>query len=283
MSSVSSPGIFHDLFTPLAEAQTAPRKDYLDHVADYADTTSGAWDVFRFIENPLSYVKFLPNIPVNYSLLLEKVRSVASSLGMGLCIPKILSDCNNLRRSFTNLLGTQDLPYSDPLRTRKVAQAAKKTFTDTVDLTNDVSLAALLIDNGKVFIFEASYLRIFDGVYNLTSVISDGVELITECFKLNHYHSPEMHPRNQAEAAKLGERKTLSWIVIAKDVASIGGAAIALVGIVFGIATQSLAIVSIVALVLGTVWLTTKLAAYFYNKIVVEAPASLPNRLIVNV
>ncbi len=283
MSSVSSPRIFHDLFTPLPDAQTAPQKDYLDHVADYADSSSGAWDVFRFIENGLAYVKFLPTLPENYLEALKKVKDVASAAGMGLCIPKIISDCNNLRRSFSNLLATQDLPYSDPLRTRIIAHAVKKTFTDSVDLTNDVSLAALFIDNAKVFIFEASHLRIFDGVYNLTSVISDGVELITECFKLNNYQSPEMHPRNQAEATKLSERKTLSWMVIAKDVSSIAGSVIALVGIVFGIATQSLAIVSIAALVLGTVWLTTKLAAYFYNKIIVEAPASIPNRLMANV
>jgi hypothetical protein len=282
MSPVSnSSGIFHDLFTPPPETQATTRvKDHVDQIAEYADTAEGSWDVFRVVDHALSYVKMLPSLTPDWLSVVEKVKEVSSSVGIGLSIPKIIADCNALRRSLGDLFVVQDLPYSDPERTRKIAQAAKKSFLDTIGLTWTVSQAALFIDNAKIFLFETTHLRIIDGINNVTSVISDGAELITEYFKLQHYHSPEAQPRNPAQATKLEQRKQLSWMTIAKDVASIGGAAIALVGIVFGIATQSIPVIAGTFLVLSTVWLTMKLASYFYNKIVVEAPIEQPSRLI---
>ncbi len=280
MSTVSNSGIIRDLFTPLPETSVSRLKDPLDHVADYVDTSTGAWDIFRVIENSLAYVKRLPSLAPNALELVEKVKEVAGTMGIGLSIPKIISDFNTFRLGFTNLLATQDLPYSDPLRTRKIAQAAKTTFINSIDFTNTLVQAAQFVDGAKVYLFDAVQLRWLDGANNLTTAISDGSELITECFKLHNYNSPEVQPRNPAEAAKLAEKKTLSWMVVAKDVASVAGAAIALVGIVFGVATQSIAILSISILALSTVWLTMKLATYFYNKIVVEAPSGPASRLL---
>jgi hypothetical protein len=281
MTSATAPfGIFQDLFAPLPETQLAREKDPIDRISDYADSSEGTWDVFRVIDLALSYVKFLPSVPAKTLELVEKVKSVASMAGMGLSIPRIIVNCNTLRHSIADLLGVQDLPYNDPFRTRKIAHAIKKFFVDSVDLTSTVAQAALFVDSAKVFIFEASHLRIIDGVYNVTSAISDGVELITECFKLSHYHSSEAQPRNQEEVNKLEERKRLSWMVIVKDIASVAGAGIALVGIVFGIAAQSIFVVSGAVLALSTIWLTMKLATYFYNKIIVEAPTSAQTRYI---
>lgn len=279
--AINRPGIIDSLFTPLPETEAVTNdKDHFDHVADYADSTQGAWDLFRFIDYTFSYVKMLPSISPNWVEVIGKTQEVANTVGIGLSIPKIISDCNNLRHNISRLFIVQDLPYSDPLRSIKISHAVKKSFLDLVDFTNTLSQAALFADNAKAFIFEASYLRIIDGVYNVTSVISDGSELITECFKLKHFHSPEAQPRNQAESTKLEERKKLSWMTIAKDIASIGGAAIALIGIVFEITTQGMALLSGAALLLSSVWLTMKIASYFYNKIVVGAPIESRNWLI---
>jgi hypothetical protein len=269
--------VFRDLFTPLPETQAATtrKKDHLDHIADYADSAPGAWDVFRVIDHIFSYIKMVPSLSPSWLEVVGKVKNIASSVGIGLSVPKIITDCNTLRRSLSHALAVQDLPYSDPLRIRKIAQACKKSFIDTVDLTFTFSQAALFVASAKIFIFEARHLRIIDGVGNVTSTISDGAELITEYFKLQHYHSSEAQ-----QLAKLEERKRLSWMIIVKDVASIGGAAIALVGIVFGFAIQSTVWISAAVLVLSTVWLTMKLATYFYNKIIVEAPVVQPNRLM---
>ncbi len=272
MSISNSNGILHDLFTPLPETQTASQKDPLDHAADYADSTTGAWDVFRVFENVLSYVKMLPSLAPNWASVVEKVKSVAGAAGIGLSIPKLVVECNKLRHSISHLFSVQDLPYSDPLRDRKIAHAAKKTFLDSIDLTWTLSQAALFLDSAKIFIFETAQLRLLDCVSNVTSVIADGADLIAECFKLQHYDSPDAQPRNAAESVKLEQKKTLSWMNIAKDVASVGGAAIVLLGIVFGIAVQSIPIVSGAVMISGTLWLGLKLAGYFYSKIVVEAP-----------
>jgi hypothetical protein len=276
MPTVSNP--IQDLFTPIPENPVSRTKDHLDHVADYVDTSTGAWDIFRVIEHSLAYVKRLPSLDSGVMDLVEKVKGVAGSMGIGLSIPKIISDFNTLRRGLTNLFATQDLPYSDPLRTRKIAQVAKTSFINSIDFTNTLVQAAQFVDAAKVYLFDAVQLKWLDGANNLTSAISDGSELITECFKIHNYNSPEVQPRNPAEAAKLAEKRTLSWMIVAKDVASIAGSALALLGIVFGVATQSIAIVSISALALSTVWLTMKLATYFYNKIVVEAPSGPASR-----
>ena len=213
-------------------------------------------------------------IPSQLLDIITKVDSVANTAGIGLSIPKILFDGNTLRHSFIKLLGVQDLPYSDPLRDRKIAQAAKKSFIDAINLTGTLSQAALFLDNAKISrVLDAAKTRLVNGIFNGASVISDGADLITECFKLQYFRSPEAQPRNTAESAKLEEKKWLSWMNVVKDVASIAGAALALVGIVFGIVTQSVPII-VAGLVLNTVWLTMKLATYFYNKIIVEAPIS---------
>ncbi len=268
----TSSGIFHDLFAPLPETRAEQRKDALDHVADYTQSSSGAWDVFRVGNHLFSAVELYLTPSHRFGDLVGRVKEVFNTAGIGLSIPQIFSDLNSLRRSITNLFTVQDLPYSDPLRTRKIAQAAKTSFVDSMNLTNTAAQIALFVDNAKIYVFEAAQLRVIDGVYNVTSAISDGAELIGEYFKLKQYHSPESQPRNQAEAAKLQEKKTLAWLTIAKDVASIALAAIAIAVIAFGVATSSVVIVSTAVLGISAFWLTMRLTAYFYNKVIVETP-----------
>ncbi len=268
----TAPGIFSHLFNPLPSTQEAPPKDAFDHVADYADTAQGAWDIFRFGNHVASFLEI--HFPPTHHLnaLVGKVKEVFNTAGIALSIPQIFSDLNNIRRSITNFFSVQDLPYSDPHRTSKIAQAAKKGFLDMTVLTNSVTQAALFLDNAKVFLFETLHLKVIDGVYNLTSAVLDGAELVGEYFKLKHYHSPEAQPRNTLEASKLEEKKRLSWMNIAKDVASIALATITLSGIVFGITASAMATFSTAILCLSAFWLTMKLTSYFYNKAVVAAP-----------
>jgi len=269
---VVSSGFFHDLFAPLPESREERVRDPFDHIGDYVDTASGAWDVMRFGNLIWSVIEqsASPSHPLGgYA---GKAKEIFNTAGIGLSIPQILSDLNNLRRSISDFFIVQGLPYNDPLRTAKITQAAKKSFLDSVYLTNTVSQIALFLDNAKLLAFEASHLNILDGVYNITSMIGDGAELAGEYFKLKHYHSPEAQPRNPTEAAKLEERKTLSWITIAKDVSSIASSVIGMGLIVFGVATASLPVVSVGLLTLSAFWLATKLTAYFYKKVIVEAP-----------
>lgn len=279
-SAVTSPmntsGILHNLFAPLPDTRVEQRKDVFDHVANYADTANGAWDVFRIGNHIFAALEMCLSPAHHLNGAVGKVKEVFNTAGIGLSIPQLFTDVNNLRRSVKNLFVVPDLPFSDPLRSAKVAQAAKKSFLDSLTLTNTLAQIILFIDNAKIYALKAAHLAAVDGVYNLTSGITDSAEGIGEYFKLKQYHSPESQPRNALEAAKLKEKKTLAWITIAKDVASVALAAIALGTLYFGVAASSVALISFTTLTLSAFWLGTKLTAYFYNKIVVEAPPPAP-------
>ena len=275
-TAAPSPGILSHLFAPIPTAQESRPKDVLDHVAEYTDTAQGAWDVFRFGNHVASFLELHLAPTHSLNALVSKVKEVFNGAGIALSIPQIISDLNAMRRSFSHFYTVQDLPYSDPHRTSKIAQAAKKGFLDTMVLTNSLTQAALFLENAKVFVYEAVHVKIIDGIYNLTSGILDSAELVGEYFKLKQYHGPESQPRNATEAAKLEEKKTLAWLTIAKDVASIALATIPIGAIAFGVTASTLAACSTAILSLSAFWLTMKLSSYFYNKVVVEGTGPEP-------
>jgi hypothetical protein len=229
--------------------------------------------VFRVGNHVFSAIKLYAH---KFGDVIGRVSELFDAAGIGLSIPQVFSDANTLRHSITSLSRAQGLPYSDSSRAIKVAQATKKSFLDSMTLTNTLAQIALFVENTKVFLFKAVHLRVIEGIYNATSIITDGAELIGECFKLKQYHSPEAQPRDPAGVAKLNEKKTLAWITIAKDVASVALGGIALVTIAFGVATSSMTLLSTALLGVSAFWLTMKLTGYFYNKVIVEAPISSP-------
>jgi hypothetical protein len=262
--STTFQSVFRDVFTPLPGTkteETEQRKDPFDHIAEYADTTAGSWDLFRIGNHVFSVIE-LCLTPAHH--IAGKLKEVFNTAGIGLSFPQLLSDVNALRRSVAHLFTVQDLPYNDPLRNLKIVQAVKKGFIDSMTLTNTMAQIALFVDNVKVFLFDAAHLRFIDGVYNVTSLITDGAELIGEYFKLKRYHAPEVQPRHLSEVGKLDEKKTLSWILIAKNVSSIALAVIAIGSIAFGV-PASIFIISIPTLGISAFWLTMKLAGQFYN------------------
>jgi hypothetical protein len=270
----SSTGFFSALFTPLPESYDGGRKDFFDHVGDYAGTSEGSWDLFRIGNHIFTVIEMYLTPAHRLGELIGKVKEVFNTVGIALGIPKCFSSLNALRHSITNLFTVQDLPYSDPLRTSRIAQAAKKSFLDSIILTNAVSQTALFLENVKIFIFDAAHLRIIGGINNVTSAIEDGMELIGEYFKLKTYHSAEAQPRTASEAAKLEQKKTLSWITIAKDVSSVALAAIAVGVLASGTIAQGVAAIPATILSLSAFWLTMKLIACFYQRAVVDAPVT---------
>ncbi len=272
--SISSRGILYHLFTPLPQIRSERNKGVFDHIADYVGTSSGVLDVFRVGNHLFSVIEMSLSPSHKFISVAEKAKQIFNTAGIGLSIPQIFSDIHSLCKSFTHLFAVQDLPYNDFLRTSKIGQAIKETFLDSIHLTNTVAQIILFVENVKLFLFEASHLHFLNGIYNLTSIIEDGVELVGEYFKLQYYHSPEAKPRNGAETAKLEEKKVLSWIMIAKNVSSIALSVILSYGMMIStVAAGSITVIPIVLLSLSTFWLTTKLVGYFYEKIIVETPA----------
>jgi hypothetical protein len=264
-----------DLFVPLPDTGASEEKDPLDHLADFASSSTGAWDIFRVGEHLFKVVQLNLSPTHGFANVAERVVTLFNTAGIGLSIPQFFADVNALRHSALQFFAVQNLPYNDPLRGRKIAQAAKLGFLDSMNLTNTVAQIALFLDAAKVFLIDTVPLQITDGVYNLTSFITDGAELVGECFKLENYHSPAGAPRTPSEAAKLEQKKILSFITIAKDVASIALAVIALGSLALGVTVAG--IPNATAIIFGTsaFWLTMKLAGYFYDKIVVEAPVTV--------
>ena len=272
---IASSNFFADLFTPLPSSATEQKKankDILDHVADYTETTSGAWDVFRVGNHVFSAIELIMSPLNKFAGVVNKTKDIFNSAGFGLSIPQLFSDSNSLRHSATDLMKAHNLPSSDPLKNKKITLAAKKSFLDTMNLTGTVAQISLFLDHAKIFIFDAMPLKILDGVLNLTGVITDGAEFIGECFKLKHYASPEAQPRSTAESTKLQQKKALALLVIAKNVASIALGVISIGVIILGIATTTFSAFSVTILGISAFWLTMKLASYFYNKVIVESP-----------
>lgn len=269
----TSGGFFHDMFAPLPETESDGQNDIFDHVSDYTKTAEGAWDLFRVGNHVFSVIEMYLNPAHHLRNLVGRIKDVFNTVGIGLSIPQVVSNLNALRRSICNLFTVQDLPYSDPLRAGRVAQAAKKSFIDSVRLTNALSQIPIFLENAKVFVFDALHLRLADGIFNLTSVIEDGFELVGEYFRLKQFHSPESQPRNPSEATKLEEKKTLSWITIAKNVSSIALSAIGIGALASGAIASGVAAFPASVLALSAFWLTAKLTAHFYNRVVVEVPA----------
>lgn len=280
-NAVTRSNFLDNLFAPIPGNHPPVQrgKDYIDHIADYSDTSSGAWDFFRIVSQIFSYVKLMPSLSHGGRDLIGRVNNVIDTAGVGLSLPQLVSDANTLRHSFSQFISARQLPVEDPWRDRKVAQAAKKSFLDSMNLTNTFTQAAMFIDQVNIFKFNNLHLNLLNGIYNITSIISDGAEGIGEAFKLNHYFSPLAEPRNETERAHLDEKKCLSWMTIAKDVASVAGSSLAMVALVFGLATEGITFIALGILVTGTVWLTMKLVCYFYDKIVIGAHTAHPRPL----
>ncbi len=270
--STTSNGLFYDLFAPIPQTTADRKKDHLDHVAEYTASSSGAWDLFRVGNHIFSALEIYLNPSHHLSGLASKAREVFNSAGIALSIPQFFSDLNSLRKSITNLWTVQDLPYSDPLRARKIAQAAKQGFMDTNNLTWTGSQITLFLEGAKVITLKAAELSLVDTVNNVTGAIGDTDELLGEYYKLKQYHSPGAQPRNQAEASKLEEKKMLAWINIAKDAASLAAAAITAGIALYWLATGAVITFPVSLLALSSIWLTMKITSYFYNAVVVEAP-----------
>lgn len=247
-----------------------PQKDAYDHVVDYTDSTAGAWDLFYVIDHALCYARMLPSLSSEQNRLIGRVSEVISTIGLALSMPQLISDCNKMRNSFVSLCEAQNAPSADPMRQRKVVLTFKDAFLNALTLANTLTYIPSFLDHLRVRLFDPAHLRFVEGFYNVTSIILDGVDLVGEGYKLNEYYSMRPDGRSQPEKELLEEKKCLSWMYVATDVASVALSAIALGALVFGIAVEGLGVIAVGVLVLSSIWLTMKIVSYFYSQIVVD-------------
>ncbi len=274
--TATSTSFFHNFFAPLPENTAEKSKGALDHVSEYVESTEGAWDTFRLGNHFFSFFEQGLDPSHRFVELFGKMKDLFDSAGAALSIPVFISCANSLRRSTIQLFHVHDLPYNDPARDQKLAQATKKSFVDSMSLTFIVAQGALFFEGVKILLLTAAQLSFVNVVYNVSGAAGDTVELGEQYYKLQHYNSPEAQPQNQIEATKLEEKKTLAWLTIAKDVASIALSVIALNPLMAELIGFSFiympAFAPATVLAISAFWLAMKISSYFYKVAVVEAP-----------
>ncbi len=256
-----------DLFAPIQTASTPSRpKSVIDHVKDYVGSTSGAWDFFRALDYAISPWKFTNLLSESSLEQVHRISGVVGTAGASLCMPTLVTDAIGLKRSVDDLTHIHQCPTSDPERSKKIAQAYKKTVINGADLGYTFCQSSRFLNEANVIALGSS-LPVFSGVQQVCGIVSDGNELIEESYKLHNYQADSSASTDQ-EKSLMAAKKNLSWLKIAKDIPSIAMSALALVGIFFASVASS-PVVPIIFLSLSVSWLTFKVSSYFYENIVV--------------
>ncbi|MBI3237068.1 MAG: hypothetical protein HYZ48_05160 [Chlamydiales bacterium] len=252
---------FSDIFAPLPAGlepfQAAGGRDGFARTADYFSTTQGAWDFFRICDQILECAKKIPCLSASSLASLSKTSKVVNLSGISLSMPLLISGINTFRKDIATFAASRHLPQGDPLRDRRITQAGRDALLSGINLGNTTSQAALFAHQANLINLGRAVPGI-DTLYQGSSIVLDGAELIQESYKLSTY------VRGDAD------RKRLSCMVIAKDVASIGTAVLALVGIFFSLTVTAAAVVAWATFFLSAVWLASKIASHFYGQIVQE-------------
>jgi hypothetical protein len=236
-------------------------------VKAYVSSTSGAWDLFRAIDYTVSPLKFATSLSQEKRDYVHKVSSVMGASGIALSVPTAISDVISLKNSITDITKAKDTPNSDPERSKKVAQAYKRSVINGVDLGYTLCQTSSFLNDAQL-VQLGNNLPIVRGVQQVTSLISDTNEIVEEAYKLHEYSKTDV--RSEREKSLLEAKKNLSWLKIAKDIPCLAMSALALVGIFFT-SIAALPIVSVIFLTLSVIWLSLKTSSYFYDKIVVES------------
>ncbi len=262
-----------DFFSPLSQTpqnaspHTNQTKNLCDHIGGHFFTLNGAWDGLRIVEYVFALSKYIPMTPVRKEFF-EHVACVMCKSGNALSIPRIIADIHFMKNSGRHIRQANTLPAEHPERSKVIAHAKKNMIISSMNLGNDVAQAAMFLNDVSILKL-GKYYPVADGIYNVTSLVNDTIELVDEAFKLHHYKAAPVKDDN--ERTTLEEKRTLSWLKIAKDLPSIIGAVLAIAAIFF--AALQIPIVAAISLGLSVAWLTMKLASTFYEKITADRQA----------
>ncbi|HEY2811137.1 MAG TPA: hypothetical protein VGJ00_07110 [Rhabdochlamydiaceae bacterium] len=238
-------------------------KDLFDHTTDYFRSLNGAWDALRVGNHVGEVVCSLPNLSAPQRVFASKVSDVLGTSGTALSLPRTLTDAANFRKSLQNIRSVQAVSPNHPAKDKLIAQAYKQSIFEGFNLVNTASQGALFLDQTSLMDL-GKHLTPVTGLYNLTSIGADAIELADASGEIIHYNS--LSPTTPDEKLTLQERKVLSWMKVVKSVPSIAGAALALIGIVFSWFLTP--VVGLISLGLSVVWLVMKITSNVYEKVI---------------
>jgi hypothetical protein len=280
-TTVAPNGFFYSLVAPPALSAGDPNKSVVDHIAEFAESASGAKDVFSIGNHVFSALEmhFDPKNPMSASV--ANTRDVFSAAAVSMSIPQALADAITATRSFSDLTSTLFSSSGNPEKATEIGKAVRRSFLDSVNLSNTLAQLALFAESVKVVAYDAARAMLVEGIYNATALIADGAELLGEFIRMQELNAEQakLDPsKDWGVISKLGEKKNLAWITIAKDVASLALTVIATVAFVLGVTTGNLGFTPVAMLGLSAFWLAMKLTAHFYNKVVVSAPSDIAGK-----
>ncbi|MBS0620291.1 MAG: hypothetical protein JSS61_02400 [Verrucomicrobia bacterium] len=247
---------FNSLFAPTTNPTPQSKPDLLDRFAEHVNPT-GSWDIYRIFENVFSWVKLLTGNQSN--TLADRASTLSANLGAGLCIPEAICNINGLRHAFSDVQNAAALAHSDPNRSSRLARAVKQSAVEGNWLVNTFAQVVLFLEQGKILDLSPKSSFAANSVMNVTNLLGDGVEVVDQGYKVYHYGN--------------SEQGWLSGMKFVKAISSVALAVIALVGLALGIAFHAVTLYAVGILALSTVWLAAKMAAYFYEQILLTRPA----------
>lgn len=227
-----------------AHSQAAPSKeaakenDCFDRISKYATTTDGAWDVFRALENFFGYFPYLP-FSASTQESVQQMRSGADLFGCALSIPSLFKNINDVRHSFADWRSEANDPSSE-----KSTEAFFKVVRESVKTVNTTGQAALCLNSANIIPLNGA-LSAVHGVFQASTIIADGWDLKDQIERVQN-------PESDLD-------KQYGMLMIAKDIASVVGAAILLVSIFFAALAEGLVFV---LLGLSTVYVVSSILAY---------------------
>ncbi len=231
----------------------------MDEGAQYLTTAEGAQDLFRVFGTATSLIKAIPDHPFPRALV-NRVDQAMSTMSSGFSVPGLFVSARKLVNGVLDVLGAHSVAAADPHRAHRIVQAYKEVGVKGLVVANDASHALIYMHGAKVWNLGQEMPGI-ETVFNGTAAALDGSEVFDETYALR---------QGWRDTTPLGnEKRTLSCLKIAKDVASIAYCvlALAVAGTTVLVAGFTAAQVS---LGLGTAWLTLKLYCYFREKLFVE-------------
>ncbi len=254
---------------PKTACATVAKKTGAQHVIDYLDSSSGVWDFSRVCELFFSYLHSLPILSDSNRLRSEKISGVFAVTGAALSLPQLVVDIHAWVSSFSHLFSSAKLSEKDPSRQARVTHAAKKALINTSNLGNTFTQALIFFNESKL-VNLAKQMPVVNFFFNSTSLLSDGVECVQEAKKVSKYMAKLSKGVPLRKVERWQGKLKLAWMKIAQASSSVAMAVIGLGALAAGVAVTSLPILSSVSLGLLTVWLTSKISSYFYEKILEE-------------
>lgn len=230
-------------FQATESSQRSPKRDCLDLVAKSMTTKDGAGDLFRGLENLFGYFPYLP-LEEGTQKTVQQMRLGADLCAAALSIPALFINVNELRHHVTDWLSS----CNKDATSQKVDGAFSRVVRESFLTANSATQAALCLHSARV-VNLGEALSSFTGVYQASTIVTDSWDLTEQ---IERVQNPESELDFQ-----------YGMLMIAKDISSIIGAAILLVGLFFVALAEACVVI---LLGLSSVYVISSILAYIWKE-----------------